>query len=398
MCHYAANERIVMKYLYVSTSAYPGNSAYATRIEGICNALQSDGNEITVLTDCSATGIEVQYLNGFRILSSAKHKYQERTLSDKLLAYSRMLRRLKKLLNEEHFDCVITSSIYIRIRPVMGIIRKHNIPIVLESCEWFDTYNWKRGSKSLEYRMFIKAWNEDFVKADGVIAISRMLENRYAEHNLPALRLPTIMDVKNTPYSLETSNEKIHLIFVGSISWGKDRVAEVIEAMQRLGNDQVELHIYGPSMDAVRAQLADDTLLDKMQNTVFIHGSVPHGQIALKCREADYGILLRPDRRQSHAGFPTKLAEYMSAGTPVIANNTGDVGLYMPRELLLDTQYTVEDVVKLLQYLLQLDPESRRKLRQQARNTALQCFDYRSNTAGLNQFIRDVCEQYIHQH
>lgn len=71
--------------------------------------------------------------------------------------------------------------------------------------------------------------------------------------------------------------------------------------------------------------------------------------------EADFSIFVRPDRRSSHAGFPTKLAESLAAGTPVITNNTGDIGLYLKDGengfLLKDgTQKSVKDVLdKLIQ-------------------------------------------------
>ena len=42
-----------MRILYVASSAYPGDSAYSTRIDGLCKAFQLVGVQTDVLTDYS---------------------------------------------------------------------------------------------------------------------------------------------------------------------------------------------------------------------------------------------------------------------------------------------------------------------------------------------------------
>ena len=42
-----------MNILYIATSAFPGDSAYATRIDGISRALMWSGHKVWVLTDYS---------------------------------------------------------------------------------------------------------------------------------------------------------------------------------------------------------------------------------------------------------------------------------------------------------------------------------------------------------
>ena len=46
-------------------------------------------------------------------------------------------------------------------------------------------------------------------------------------------------------------------------------------------------------------------------------------------RAADFTVLLRPDARFAHAGFPTKLVESLSLGVPVLANVTSDISEYV---------------------------------------------------------------------
>ena len=380
-----------MNVLYIATSAYPGNSAYATRIEGLCKALMQKGHTATVLTDYSGSGIGTQHINDIRVISSAKHVYDKRNLSDKVLAASRMYLELVKLLSKEPFDCVIISSMYMRINLIIRILRKYSLPIILESCEWFDTYNWKRGKNSFEYKKYIRAWNKHFLKVDGVIAISRLLEDHYSEHGISSIRIPTIMDVNNTDYSLRNNNGKVRLVFTGSVAWGKDRISELIQALYELEESCFELHIYGPSEKDISSQLDDASILDKMRDTVFIHGKVPHNSIPAICSSADFGVFFRPNRRQSHAGFPTKLAEYMSSGTPVITNRTGDVDLYTTPEFLLKTEYSVEDIKVILKKIGGLSKEELSDLRKETREIALRNFDIQENSEKINHFLNRIC-------
>ena len=44
---------------------------------------------------------------------------------------------------------------------------------------------------------------------------------------------------------------------------------------------------------------------------------------------SDFTILLRPVSRFSLAGFPTKLAESMACGVPIIGNLTSNIGDYV---------------------------------------------------------------------
>lgn len=388
-----------MNVLYIATSAFPGDSAYATRIDGISRALMWSGHKVWVLTDYSNKATGKADVEGICVISGAKNLYKHRSISDKVLASYRMLLSLKKILNENRIDCVIMSSIYMRAKSIVKIVHKQHIPVILESCEWFESYNWRKGKKSFEYKRFIYAWNNIFPKVDGVIAISRMLEEHYKETVNNVVRIPTIMDVDGIEWKSEArSDDSIRLIFTGSIAWGKDRLVEVIEAIRKVDDARIELHIYGPSREAVIQQL-DENDCDITKNLEFInfHGHVPHEEISEACRNSDFGIIIRPDRRQSHAGFPTKVAEYMSVGTPVIVNDTGDLSLYVndsENGFCLQRNISIEELESVLKSILSMSKEEINQLRLNARQVAQKSFDYRRNSKILNRLLISVVEEY----
>lgn len=387
-----------MRILYIATSAYPGDSAYSTRIYGICKALQLSGNETDVLTDYSNNGIgTLRYANS-NVTVCAKHVYADRSIIDKILAPLRMKMKLRSMLRNNRYECIILSSIYMRIRPLMSIIHQFHIPIILESCEWFEAYNWKRKEKSFEYKRFVRAWNHDFTNADGVIAISRMIQKHYSEHSNHVLRVPTIMDIP-PEFQNQSSGEPIKIVFTGSIAWGKDRLVDVIHAIDELRNDDVnlELHIYGPSRDAILNQLNhDDGILNRNSN-IFVHGRIPHKEISKKCSECDFGIILRPDRKQSNAGFPTKIAEYFAVGTSVIANDTGDLKLYVNEGVngfLLPRDFTTEQLKDILRRICKMNKETLNNIKHNAYSTALEFFSCPNYSQILHDFVVDVVNDY----
>jgi glycosyltransferase involved in cell wall biosynthesis len=134
-------------------------------------------------------------------------------------------------------------------------------------------------------------------------------------------------------------------------------------------------------------------LLDSMDGIVYIMGKIPQQEVHQAYMDADYSIFIREDKRSSHAGFPTKLAESMAAGTPVITNDTGDIGLYLKNGengyLLQDT--SPESIKKVLEKILQLTSEETIEMRSKARKTAEESFDFRVYKQLMKDFLEDVC-------
>jgi glycosyltransferase involved in cell wall biosynthesis len=112
--------------------------------------------------------------------------------------------------------------------------------------------------------------------------------------------------------------------------------------------------------------------------------------------KSDFSIFIRPDRRSSHAGFPTKLAESMIAGTPVITNNTGDIGQYLKNGkegFLLKSGYP-EELKDIFLHILSLSREKLNEMRLNARRMAEESFDYRVYCGEMKSFIERVKHSY----
>ena len=189
---------------------------------------------------------------------------------------------------------------------------------------------------------------------------------------------------------------QVTFCFAGTLGGGKDRLAEFILAMHEVETNEKRtpiLNIYGPSRQQVENQLGDKSkVLEALGNRVNFFGRISQEKVAAAVRASDFSLVLRPVRESSNAGFPTKLAESMAVGTPVIANLTGDVGLYVEdghNGIICETE-SLADVSCTLKRVLNLSNTELESMRSAARRKAVESFDFRAYAEQLNVFIHDV--------
>src|SRR5699024_9398513 len=136
----------------------------------------------------------------------------------------------------------------------------------------------------------------------------------------------------------------------------------------------------------IRNNISDDGLFKEVKENMTICGQIPQTRVYGKLREADFSIFLRENRRSSNAGFPTKLAESMAVGTPVITNTTGSIEKYLTTEkngFLLQTA-TADELTDVFYAILKLENAKYRKMRFESRKVAEENFDYRKYIEDLS--------------
>ena len=121
-------------------------------------------------------------------------------------------------------------------------------------------------------------------------------------------------------------------------------------------------------------------------------GRVPQDKVAEYVAMADFSVLLREPAHFANAGFPTKFVESMANGTPVIANLTSDLGLYLQDGVngLVCADHSVDAFVATLRRALALTKEQKCGMRNAARQQAEMAFDFRGYADELNRFLQSV--------
>lgn len=383
-----------MDVVLLTNCNFPFGSAWSSRARHFVKLICSCGYHVHVIAPTPSAAQDDETLSGFDYsIEYVNYKESVLTLCG-IGTASPFCNALDSYLKGHKVSFVFSNRMPFASEHISSVARAYGLPYLLEQCEWFDPSSFKGGKINPYYRKSERQIRKTYFKiADGIVAISRLFENHYS--SLPTIRIPTILDTQQIKWSEGSSTYKTtRLIFAGNIGGKKELLLPVFEALAMLPNAKgvIHLDLYGPNEQQVLDNISNRTdLWNRLNGVVSVHGRIPQQQIEDKLREADYSIFIRPKRRSSDAGFPTKLAESMSVGTPVITNDTGDVGLYIDAVngfLLPDC--TSEPLFKVLRTLVSQDKEAARQMRLAARRKAEQEFDYRNYIESFQQFLKVI--------
>ena len=312
---------------------------------------------------------------------------------DRLIKPYMAMKQISEYLKSNKVDAVLSTRCPDIFDNLYKLLDEREIPLYIEQCEWLDKKNFKLGKFDPYYIKLNRSIKHKFHKSTGIIAISTLLENHYINKGAKVIRIPTILDMQQTDYSLNASaDEKIRLVFAGNIGGKKELMSPIFKAIDMLGplSKRIELNIFGPSEKAIIENIDKDSdMLKRVSKSVKIHGRVHQLIVNQHLMKADFMIFIRPDRKSSNAGFPTKFAERLAAGTPVITNITSDIGKYLINGengyIVKDT--SEESVAEVLMEVMKLSKDEIERMKTRARDTAEKAFDYRNYADTLKYFL-----------
>ncbi|MEF2655363.1 MAG: glycosyltransferase family 4 protein [Eggerthellaceae bacterium] len=391
-----------MNVLILTKAPFPFGTAYSTRIRAFSDALLSKGVHVTVLGyPCGESANVDNYFKARSLMTFCECENESRGFIAKLARAKKYAKFVDDVMARTPFDIVICSSMYDRVSDVLPVVKSYGVPFVLETCEWFQPESWRGGILSPHYRMFARAWHGSFLKADGYIAISKLLAEHYALTTKPVCIVPTILDTECVEPRIEVnSKDRLNLLFAGSFGGGKDTVDPFFSAVASSDEltRKVRIVIAGPTRDDVHKETSCCHCLEKLEKSdaVAFLGRVSQEKVEGLYREADFGCFSRPNRRSSNAGFSTKLGEGMAVGTPFIVNNTGDIADYVMNGVsgyVLDALEN-DALACLLKKLVRESSQQRSAMRSEARAVAEEYFDYRAYADILLSHLLTVIESH----
>ncbi len=305
------------KFLYVGGFELPDRNAAAHRVIGIAKAIRELGHEVYFLNYTSAV-IESSWNTyfGFECYDNPKQGLAKQItdISDALM-----------IIREKKIDSVIMYNYpAIAMSRLLKWCKKSSIKCYADATEWYVTEG-----KSLY--SIIKTWDSEtrmkklHFKTDGVIAISEYLYQYYKD-KVPTVKIPPIVDIQDDKWNgnLQKDPNRCVFVYAGSPSAQKEYLDKIVDAVEKTTFPAL-LQIIGITKEQYEAMYQTTYTGTK---TEFL-GRVDHARVIMLVKKANWSVIIRENNQVVKAGFPTKLVESISCGTPVIANQFSNIEEYL---------------------------------------------------------------------
>ncbi len=314
------------KILYIGRFELPDKEATANRVVANAKLLRDIGYEVVLAgwsdeVSTSDGWIERQYY-GFRCYE----KHKAKTSYEKYKMFSDSAPE-ESLLKRERFDILIAYDFpAVALKKLVELCRKNKICYIADVSEWYTNSNKNpifRVVRAYDSYLRMKVLHK---KTDGLIAISRYLQDYYASE-CDTILVPPLVDIEDEKWNIQKKEHMesgLHLVYAGWPSRTKERLDLLVKAVSELSESfPIYLDIYGVSeKNYADIYGAGGEEIDKH---VRFHGRVSHVETIKAVKSADYSVIIRESNRKNNAGFPSKLVESVSCGTAVLTTPISNV-------------------------------------------------------------------------
>lgn len=312
--------------VYIGGFELPDRNAAAQRVIGIAKGFRALGHEVVFLNSLKKyDGLgtcEVEY-SGFKCI-----EYKRESEVDYLLTAKTTLSMIKKIRP----DAVIAYNYpAVALERIRKNCKRNNIKCYADATEWYHA----------EHTNFIYSVVKNFdstyrmkkvqKRLDGVIAISRLLYDYYKE-SVKTVMVPPTVDLEDEKWNIDVHKEEgvVSFVYAGVPNAQKEMLDTIVSAIEAVSHNQnVVLNVVGITKEQF-VQLYNWN--GEVPSAVRFWGRVEHKKAIEVIKQSNWAIILRENNPVVKAGFPTKLVEAISCGTPVIVNNFSNVCDYVGKE------------------------------------------------------------------
>ena len=331
------------KVLYIGNFMFPDKNAAANRVVSNGRVFRALGYEVDFIGIQKGiggnllehkeeydgfTGYHLSTPQGIKGWLFYKHAFQ------KVLPYLEQ--------EKEHLEIIVMYGCP-SLSLFGGLLRKwckkHGVLLLSDAVDWLSANTGSPLYRMIKYldTLYLKAYL--YPKTDGVIAVSSYLERYYRKRGCPVVRIPPLVK-KETPVEVaENRGDCVHIVYAGipfalngmkvKKDTYKDRLDITVGLLGKVKHP-FRFDIYGLTKEQYLGVIEEQgELLEQTKDRIFFHGSVDNLTVKKAIMQADFTVFLRDRNIGTMAGFPTKFAESMCLGTPVITTDTSDLAEYL---------------------------------------------------------------------
>lgn len=354
---------------------FPNGEASSIRLYGIAQLFIKLGLKVKIISMSKIKPFVWNSYNGIEYISIRSVK---RNLWNRLGNVLFYRKRAKKVISSiDDIRALMVLSIPI---PAIILCEKLSMSkgyeLYTDRTEWYSPSEFSLGRFSLQYiqnDLIVKKIIDNKWK---VISISKYLYDFYTKKGVKTVRIPAIMDTNEFAAKKLQEYPKITLLYAGSPA-KKDSLVMMIQSLKLLDTvtlNQIQFKVIGVTKDKILEKMSD------IPKEVVFKGRVARNRVLEELKTTDFTVLLRdPLERFTKAGFPSKVAESLSSGTPMITNLTSDLGDYLidGENSIIVENYSMEAFAKAISRAANTDKNDLKKMQENARKTAEMHFDYR---------------------
>jgi glycosyltransferase involved in cell wall biosynthesis len=229
---------------------------------------------------------------------------------------------------------------------------------------------------------------------DGFIVISRFLDSYVATHTAdrkPRLIVPILVACDETSAMQSDSSDLDSgpITYVGDMTHDGE-VADLISSFSQIAGQfpRATLRLVGFAPDHLRRELLMMAKELRLDGRVEFAGTVDRSELPALLRDSAMLVLPRRDGLFSRAGMPTKLADYLRTGRPVVATATGDIPVYLEDGIsayLVRPGHSDEFAASMRRVLQR--PDEAARVGREGRRVALEHFSRRLHGARILGFL-----------
>lgn len=381
--------------IYTGNFAEPENNAAGKRVYGNSLILESIGYEVLMLGKKQNAECVSKYSEHITFKSYPQYGQ---------IRFDKYMKYLEKIIKKKKPVCIVrygSPCLSIFDYFLLRYAHRNGIKVVADVVDWLaaDGNNiFFNCIKTLDTFLEKALFNS---MSDGIIAISSYLKNYYKNKVSSIVIIPPVV-AKYKPNLAK--NENVVVMYAGSpfrigskvknVHRIKDRLDLVVEAfygLYKVGVDDFLFKIYGLTKEQyIQAFPTQAEPIALLNDRIIFYGKKPMNEIQDELSKCDFSILLREVTRGTSAGFPTKVVESMSCGTPMITTRTSDLVDYIVNGkngffVCIDD---LTELINQLSSIIRLDKGILKEIKEYCYNNKQ--FDYTSFSLQMQYFFNNI--------